>query len=113
MLREIAVAALRIATGLHSLASLVKSEAKHVVPFAAKSSHAPQEPPHFRLRKKKYLRCPPSPKLSTLGLVYCGIEKKQAKEIGFLRALKIVEPSAVTKWSLGSSLGRRLQVGPR
>src|SRR5712692_3459689 len=106
MLREIAVAALRIATGLHSLASLVKSEAKHEVPLAANSSHAPQEPSHFRLRKEKYLGCPPSPKLSTLGLVYCGIERNQAKEIGFRTALKILEVSGVSKWFLfGSSRG--------
>src|SRR5260370_30698208 len=111
MLREIAVAvaALRtVATGLLSLASLVKTEAKKGATIAANISHASQELSHFRLRKEKYLRCPPSPKLSTLGLVYCGIERNQAKEIGFRRALKIREKSVVTnKWFLGSSRGRR------
>jgi len=121
MLREVAVAALRIATGLHSpsatglhgLARLVKAEVKKGVSFAALSSHALQEASHFRLRKEKYLRRPPSAKLSTLGFVYCGIEPNQAKEIGFRRAPKIVEPRAVTKWFLGSSRGRRLWVGSR
>jgi len=74
MLREIAVAALRIATRLESLASLVKAEVKTGVLLAANSSDAPQEPSHFRLRKEKYLRFPPSSKLSTLSFVYCGIE---------------------------------------
>src|SRR6266403_3733983 len=109
MLREIGVEALRIATGLESLAGLVKVEVKKGVPFfAANSSHAPQEPSHVRLRKEKYLRYPPSSKLSTLGFVYCGIEPNQAKEIGFRRALKIRGPSAVTKWFLGSSRGLRV-----
>jgi len=44
MLREVAVAALRVATGLHSFARLVKSEAKHVVPLAANGSQTLQEP---------------------------------------------------------------------
>src|SRR5260370_33921438 len=113
MLGEIAVAAFRIATGLHGLASLVISETKHAGPLAADSSHASQELPHFRLREEKYLRCPPRPKLSTLSQVYCGIERNQAEEICLWRAFKIVEPSSVAKRSLGPSRGFRLRVRPR